>query len=64
MFASADRGCLQDRVEFIVNAPFSKVLELLSKASIGLSTMIDEHFGINIVEYMVLNLEFSATFWS
>lgn len=43
---------IEDRVEFIVNAPFSKVLELLSKASIGLSTMVDEHFGINIVEYM------------
>ncbi|KAF9453183.1 glycosyltransferase family 4 protein [Macrolepiota fuliginosa MF-IS2] len=27
-------------------------LEWLSKASIGLSTMIDEHFGINVVEFM------------
>ncbi|RXW23803.1 hypothetical protein EST38_g2071 [Candolleomyces aberdarensis] len=39
-------------VDFIVNAPYSTVLEWLSKASIGLSTMQDEHFGINIVEYM------------
>ncbi|TFK70550.1 mannosyltransferase [Pluteus cervinus] len=38
--------------EFIVNAPFSTVLSYLSKASIGLSTMVDEHFGINIVEFM------------
>lgn len=28
------------------------MLQWLSRASIGLSTMIDEHFGINIVEYM------------
>ncbi|KAJ2933834.1 hypothetical protein H1R20_g3288, partial [Candolleomyces eurysporus] len=42
----------QPYVDFIVNAPYATVLEWLSKASIGLSTMQDEHFGINIVEYM------------
>jgi alpha-1,2-mannosyltransferase len=36
-----------------VNAPYPVVLDWLSKASIGLSTMIDEHFGINVVEFMV-----------
>lgn len=45
-------GC-QDHVEFVLNAPFSVVLDWLSLASIGLSTMVDEHFGINVVEFMV-----------
>ncbi|GJE92608.1 glycosyltransferase family 4 protein [Phanerochaete sordida] len=39
-------------VEFIVNAPYPEMLQYLSRSSIGLSTMVDEHFGINIVEYM------------
>ena len=37
----------------MVNAPFSTILYWLSRASVGLSTMVDEHFGINIVEFMV-----------
>ena len=40
-------------VEFLINAPFDKLLTLFAKASIGISTMVDEHFGINIVELMV-----------
>jgi alpha-1,2-mannosyltransferase len=36
-----------------VNAAYPVVLDWLSRASIGLSTMVDEHFGINIVEFMV-----------
>lgn len=47
---------LQDRVEFIVNAPYATILEQLSQASIGLSTMVDEHFGINVVEFMAAGL--------
>ena len=43
----------QDQVQFVTNAPFSEILSLLSRASIGLSTMVDEHFGINVVEFMV-----------
>jgi alpha-1,2-mannosyltransferase len=39
-------------VDFVVNAPYPVVLDWLSKASVGLSTMVDEHFGINIVEFM------------
>ncbi|KAG5654304.1 hypothetical protein H0H81_004723 [Sphagnurus paluster] len=42
----------QDRVHFIVNAPYPDMLQWLSKASIGMNTMVDEHFGINVVEYM------------
>ena len=40
-------------VEFIINASYPDMLRWLSKASIGLSTMVDEHFGINVVEFMV-----------
>lgn len=44
---------VQDQTEIIVNATYPIVLEWLSRASVGLSTMVDEHFGINIVEFMV-----------
>lgn len=40
-------------MEFTVNAPFPEIRSLLGKASVGLSTMVDEHFGINVVEFMV-----------
>jgi alpha-1,2-mannosyltransferase len=43
----------QAQVEFIVNASHAVILDWLARASVGLSTMVDEHFGINIVEYMV-----------
>jgi alpha-1,2-mannosyltransferase len=32
------------------------VIERLSRVSIGLSTMRDEHFGINVVEFMAAGL--------
>ena len=44
---------IQDQVRFVVNAPFPEMLQLLSRASIGLNTMVEEHFGINVVEFMV-----------
>ncbi|KAI0823974.1 mannosyltransferase [Trametes gibbosa] len=43
---------IRDQVQFIVNAKYSEILSWLSRASIGLSTMVDEHFGINVVEFM------------
>lgn len=43
----------KDSIDFVVNAPYSEVIRRLSKASLGLNTMQDEHFGINIVEFMV-----------
>ncbi|EPQ54836.1 UDP-Glycosyltransferase/glycogen phosphorylase [Gloeophyllum trabeum ATCC 11539] len=43
---------IADQVEFVLNAPFATVLHWLSRASVGLSTMVDEHFGINVVEFM------------
>ncbi|KAI0642930.1 mannosyltransferase [Trametes meyenii] len=43
---------VKDQVQFVVNASYPDVLNWLSRASVGLSTMVDEHFGINIVEFM------------
>jgi hypothetical protein len=45
--------CLQDNVEFVVNAPYPEVISWLGKSSVGINTMVDEHFGINVVEFMV-----------
>ena len=43
-----------EQVRFFVNVSFSDIMMLgwLGRASIGLGTMVDEHFGINIVEFM------------
>ncbi|KAI5123105.1 hypothetical protein M0805_001461 [Coniferiporia weirii] len=43
---------ITENVELVINAPHADVLSWLSRASIGLSTMVDEHFGINVVEFM------------
>ncbi|KAB5595180.1 Alpha-1,2-mannosyltransferase [Ceratobasidium theobromae] len=47
---------LEGSVEFIVNASYDVVLSWLAGASIGTNTMIDEHFGINVVEFMAAGL--------
>ena len=39
-------------MEFVINAPYQVVLDWLRRSSIGFSTMVDEHFGINVVEFM------------
>lgn len=43
---------LGEHVEFCVNVPFSQLLALLGDAVAGLHSMVDEHFGISVVEYM------------
>ncbi|KAF9489586.1 mannosyltransferase [Pleurotus eryngii] len=48
----ATRLGLQENVVFVVNAPYPVMLGWLRKCSIGVNTMVDEHFGINVVEYM------------
>ncbi|KAG6337390.1 hypothetical protein ID866_1713 [Astraeus odoratus] len=48
----ASELAVEDQVSFLVNVSYSDVLKWLSRSSIGLSTMVDEHFGINIVEFM------------
>lgn len=45
--------CRQDNVEFAINVPYPELISLFGKASIGMHTMIDEHFGITVVEFMV-----------
>lgn len=51
-------------VQFIVNASYLEMLGWLAMASIGLSTMVDEHFGINVVEFMVQIPCFTCLFCS
>ncbi len=43
---------IADHVEFCVNASFDQLRALLGDAVAGLHTMVDEHFGISVVEYM------------
>jgi alpha-1,2-mannosyltransferase len=43
---------LEDSVQFHVDVSYDEVKCELSRASIGLHSMIDEHFGICVVEYM------------
>ena len=40
-------------MEFVLNASYDELLSWLGRASVGISSMIDEHFGINIVEFIV-----------
>ncbi|KZV86128.1 mannosyltransferase [Exidia glandulosa HHB12029] len=47
---------VEDNVVFVVNAEYLQLLSLLANASVGISTMVDEHFGINVVEYMAAGL--------
>ena len=39
-------------MEWCVNVPFSELRQLLGGAVGGLHSMVDEHFGISVVEYM------------
>ena len=39
-------------VDFAVSIPYSRIVELLGEATVGLHTMTDEHFGIAVVEYL------------
>jgi hypothetical protein len=43
----------QDSVRFEINVPYPVLIALFGSASIGLHTMIDEHFGITVVEIQV-----------
>ncbi|KAI0036259.1 mannosyltransferase [Vararia minispora EC-137] len=43
---------VSDFLEFIVNASYQDMLTYLSRSSVGIHTMVDEHFGINVVEFM------------
>lgn len=47
---------ISGQVTFKVNVSFSQIVKHLQTSLIGLHTMIDEHFGISIVEFMAAGL--------
>lgn len=47
---------LENNVEFKVNISYAELLEEFEKAYIGIHTMLDEHFGISVVEQMAAGL--------
>ena len=44
---------IAEQVEFVVNESYDMICQLMGKATIGLHTMVDEHFGITLVEFQV-----------
>ena len=50
---------LEDCVDFCINVPFAQLQQLLGDAVGGLHTMVDEHFGISVVEYMAAGWQLS-----
>lgn len=44
---------VENRVEFVENCNFRELKARLGRASVGLHTMWNEHFGIGVVEMMV-----------
>ncbi|KAF9177860.1 asparagine-linked glycosylation protein [Haplosporangium sp. Z 11] len=47
---------ISDNVTFVVNAPFRELQSWLARSKIGIHAMLDEHFGIGVVEYMAAGL--------
>ncbi|EGG07436.1 family 4 glycosyltransferase [Melampsora larici-populina 98AG31] len=47
---------IQSSVELRVNVGWDELKELLGSSLVGISTMVDEHFGISIVEFMAAGL--------
>ncbi|BBM97969.1 alpha-1,2-mannosyltransferase [Marchantia polymorpha subsp. ruderalis] len=43
---------IDNRVDFCANVSYRELVKLLGGAVAGIHTMIDEHFGISVVEYM------------
>ncbi|EPS61953.1 hypothetical protein M569_12841, partial [Genlisea aurea] len=43
---------LENDVEFYKNVAYSELVSLLGGATVGIHSMVDEHFGISVVEYM------------
>ncbi|SCV73700.1 BQ2448_6130 [Microbotryum intermedium] len=53
----AQRLGVEENVEFVVNASYEVLKkDYLGKAGVGLHTMVDEHFGITVVEFMAAGL--------
>jgi len=47
---------ITDRVEFKLNAELPELIATLHEAKVGLHTMIDEHFGITLLELLASDL--------
>ncbi|KAI1769777.1 glycosyltransferase family 4 protein [Hypoxylon cercidicola] len=47
---------IKDQVIFQLDAPWSEILQWLSKAFVGVNGMWNEHFGIGVVEYQAAGL--------
>jgi len=47
---------IENHVEFKLNFKFEYLLEYLAQSTVGIHTMIDEHFGIGVVECMAAGL--------
>lgn len=47
---------IEDSVKFVLNQPYSVLKDYLSRASVGIHTMWNEHFGIGVVEMMAAGL--------
>jgi alpha-1,2-mannosyltransferase len=47
---------VEDKVQFVVNAPYSELQRYFQTSAVGLHTMWNEHFGISVVEMMAAGL--------
>ena len=47
---------IRDHVDFLINAKWPQILELLRSCSVGVNGMWNEHFGIGVVEYQAAGL--------
>ena len=47
---------IENNVEFRLNVPFEELCQAMQKASIGLHSMWNEHFGIAVVEMLAAGL--------
>ncbi|KNE88785.1 hypothetical protein PSTG_17792, partial [Puccinia striiformis f. sp. tritici PST-78] len=50
------RSNVEQNVELKVNVNLDSPTSLLSQSLVGISMMVDEHFGISIVKFMALGL--------
>lgn len=45
-----------DRITFVLDAPWENVKQMLASSSVGVNAMWNEHFGMGVVEYMAAGL--------
>lgn len=47
---------IEENVQFVVNAPYARLLQLYQTSSLAIHAMWNEHFGISVVECMAAGL--------